>query len=172
MRTTTTLHERILQVGDLARSGVRLNPADWAFVRDEVPEALAAFPRIEYPERIRHPAGFLLSGAVVRTHLKAAMVLGARRALGVRYDARSEFYDRVMRDLTLWLALSHFRHGDPRGAYCCAQCTLAIYPVLRAGALRLVDCKQLHAEVRALIVERRWRFSTATQPKMIAWALQ
>lgn len=166
------IFEKILEIGDRARWRARLPADDRLFLREEIPREMAAFPSIIYPPRMRHPGGFTISGAVVRTFVKAALVLGARRAFGRRFDAEVEFYDRVARDLTLGMALSHFRHGDPKGAYCCAHCTLAIYPVLQARALRLVDCGQLSEAVRGLIESRGWRFSRATSPKVIQWSLR
>ena len=34
---------------------------------------------------------------------------------------------------------SHFHHGYPKGVHCCVQCTLAVIPVLDAGAIRYFD---------------------------------
>jgi hypothetical protein len=79
--------ERILQIGNQARQGEKLSADDQTFVREAVPTELAAYPRIAYPSRIRHPSGAIIRGAVVRTFVKGAMVLGARRTLGPKYYA-------------------------------------------------------------------------------------
>lgn len=164
--------ERILEIGDRARFAGKLSPDDQVFVREAIPLELGMFPQITCPSRMRHPSGVLISGAVVRTFIKCAMVLGARRVLGPKYYASSSFYDRVACDLLLGMTLSHFQHGDPKGAYCCAQCTLAFYPVLKAQALRWVDCKRMASNVKSLIEQRKWRFSPSTSTKLIAWSLQ
>lgn len=163
--------ERILQIGDQARRGEKLSANDHTFVREVVPTALATYPQIAYPSRIRHQSGAIISGAVVRTFVKCAMVLAARRTLGPKYYAKSDFYDRVARDLMLDMTLTHFRHGAPKGALCCAQRTLAIYPVLGARALRRIDCKALAIAVKDMIEERKWRFSQSTNARLIAWSL-
>jgi hypothetical protein len=67
---------------------------------------------------------------------------------------------------------SHFHLGYPKGAHCCAQCTLAVYPVLLAGALPWFDSQSLAKAVRELIQAKQWRFSGSTNPHMVAWALQ
>jgi hypothetical protein len=164
-------YERLLKIGDMARFCTKLPPQDQKFISVILPAELRAFPSIDYPKRIRHPAGFVISGAVVRTFVNCALVLSGRRAFGRQYYKVSEFYDRVARELTLWMTWTHFQYGAPRGAYCCGQCTLAFYPVLKARALRWVDCPNLAATVRDLIDQRQWRFSPATNPRMIAWSL-
>jgi hypothetical protein len=120
---------------------------------------------------VRHPAGFSVSGAPVRTLTQCVLVLSAQRVLGPSYDARSEFYQRVAADLAFGIMRSHFHHGYPKGVYCCAQCTLAVYPVLKAQALRWFDCQSLAKDVRQLVEKREWRFSGSANAGMIAWAL-
>ena len=164
-------YERLLKIGDQCRFPIRLSSQDKVFICETVPEELHTFPNFKYPSHLKHPGGFTISGAVVRSFIKCALVLAGRRALGVQYYRQSEFYDHVARELTLGMTLSHFHHSDPKGAYCCAQCTLALYPVLKAGALRWVNCIQLASAVRSLIEDRKWRFTTSTNPRMITWSL-
>jgi hypothetical protein len=66
---------------------------------------------------------------------------------------------------------SHFHNGYPKGTHCCMQCTLAVYAALETGAMRYFDCAELAAGVRRLIEERRCRFASEPNPKMLAWAL-
>ena len=47
------------------------------------------------------------------------------------------------KDLAFGIMRSHFHHGYPKGVHCCAQCTLAVIPVLEAGAIRYFDCREL-----------------------------
>src|SRR5262245_62045638 len=89
------------------RYRVRLTPAERRSVSEVVPEELATFPRVVLPRRIRHPAGFAVSAAPVGTFLRAVLILAAQRALGARYGALSEFYDRVERDLAFGIMRSH-----------------------------------------------------------------
>ena len=66
---------------------------------------------------------------------------------------------------------SHFHGAAPKGAYCCAQCTLGILPVLEANAIRYFECKPLAKDVRRMIDTKSWRFRSALNPKMLNWAL-
>src|SRR5262249_8642844 len=95
----------------------------------------------------------------------------AQKVLGKRYEG-SDFYEAVERDLAFGVMRSHFHHGYPKGTHCCQQCTLAVYPVLEAGALRYFECRELAADVRRLIEGKQWRSATAPNPKMLHWALQ
>src|SRR5689334_16825436 len=118
-------YDRLWEIGERARRGARLTPDEKHFVGDVVPRELARFPRVKFPPRVRHPAGFSLAGAPVGTLARCILVLSAQRALGPRYDARSELYGRVAADLAFGIMRSHFHHGFPRGVHCCAQCSLA-----------------------------------------------
>lgn len=159
------------KISDRARRREKLTAEEARFVRDVIPRELATFPRTAAPSRVRHPAGFSISGAPVRTFLSAALLLSARRVLGARYGGSSEFYDRVEADLAFGIMRAHFHHGYPKGAYCCAQCTLAVYPVLEAGAIRWFDSRKLALSVRRMIERKEWRFATAPNSRMLDWAL-
>lgn len=164
-------YDLLWKISDRARSREKLTATDARFVREVLPHELAAFPRIAFPSRVRHPAGFSISGAPVRTFLHCALLLSARRVLGPRYGGTSEFYDRVEADLAFGIMRSHFHHDFPKGTHCCAQCTLAVYPVLEAQTIRWFDCGELAVKVRKLIETKQWRFSKRTNPQMIDWAL-
>jgi hypothetical protein len=161
---------RLWQVAESSRSQRRLHPTDVAFVRAVVPEELESFPRLTLPKAIRHPAGFSVSGAPVGTFLRSALLLAGQKALGNRYGG-SPFYERVERDLAFGIMRSHFHHGYPKGTHCCVQCTLAVYPVLEAGAIRYFDCAELAKDVRRLIQDGGWRFSKPGNPGLMRWAL-
>jgi hypothetical protein len=120
----------------------RLAPKDVAFIRDVVPGRLESFPRLKLPASVRHPAGFAVSGASVGTFLRSALLVAGQKALGRRFGGH-EFYDRIERDLAFGIMRSHFHHGYPKGVHCCVQCTLAVIPVLDAGAIRYFDCPVL-----------------------------
>ncbi len=158
------------QVAERARSQRRLDSEDVAFVRDVVPVELQPFPGLKLPKTIRHPAGFPVSGAPVGTLLSSALLMVGQKALGKRYGG-SPFYEKVERELAFGIMRSHFHHGYPKGAHCCAQCTLAVYPVLEAGSIRYFDCDELAKDVRRLIQEGGWRFSSPVNPKLKRWAL-
>jgi hypothetical protein len=164
-------YDRLWLVGEHARHRTRLTPEDKRFISEIVPRELAKFPHVVFPRHVRHPAGFSLSGAPVGTLVRCVLVLSAQRVLGVRYDVRSEFYGRVAADLAFGIMRSHFHHGFSKGVHCCAQCSLAVYPVLKAGTLRWFDCADLARPVRQLIESKQWRFSASTNPRMTAWAL-
>ena len=110
--------DRLWRVADRARSQPRLDREEVAWIRDEAPKALASFPRAKPPATIRHPAGFSLSGAPVRTFMKSALLLAGQKALGRRYGG-SLFYETVEKELALGIMRSHFHHGSPKGTYCC-----------------------------------------------------
>src|SRR5262245_58775390 len=162
--------ERLWIVAESARARGSLSRDDVAFVRDTVPAALDAFPRIKLAKTIRHPGGFSVSGAPVGTFLKSALLIAGQKALGRRFDGHS-FFENVERDLALGIMRSHFHHEYPKGTHCCVQCTLAVYPVLEAGAIRYFDCGQLAQALRGLIEEGGWRFAKPPNAKMLQWAL-
>ena len=157
-------------VADRARARPRLASADVSFVRDVVPDQLDAFSRLPLPASVRHPAGFLISGASVGTFLRSALLIAGQKALGKRFGG-SGFYERVEKDLAFGIMRSHFHHGYPKGAHCCVQCTLSVIPVLEAGAILYVDCRELLRAVRLMVRQRKWRFAGPTDPRMVRWAL-
>src|SRR5262249_54443193 len=144
-------------VAERARTKQRLSSEDIAFVRQIVPRELESFPNLDLPKAIRHPAGFSLSGAPVGTFLRSALLIAGQKALGRRFGG-SAFYETVERDLAFGVMRSHFHHGYPKGTHCCVQCTLAVYPVLEAGAIRYFDCGELSQNVRQIVTEGKWRF--------------
>ena len=162
--------DRLWTVADRARARPRLTPEDASFVRDVVPHEFDSFPKLNLPARIRHPAGFSISGAPVGTFFRGALLVAGQKALGKRF-AGSEFYERVERDLALRIMRSHFHHGYPKGVHCCVQCTLAVIPVLDAGAIRYFDCRELSQAVRLLIRQRTWRFAKPMDARLVRWAL-
>lgn len=158
-------------VAERARTTKGLSSKDITFVRKVVPRELESFSRAKLPKTIRHPAGFSISGAPVGTFLRSALLIAGQKALGRRFGG-SAFYESVERDLAFGIMRSHFHLGYPKGTHCCAQCTLAVYPTLEAGAIRYFDCRPLAKEVRRLITEGRWRFASPPNAKMVSWALQ
>ena len=158
------------EVADRARSQRRLTSTDIAFVRDVIPVELESFPRLNLPKVTKHPAGFSISGATVGTFLKSALLIAGKKALGNRYDG-SPFDELVERDLAFGIMRSHFHHGYPKGTHCCVQCTLAVYPVLEAGAIRYFDCHELATNLRQLIQRGEWRFTKPANPKLTQWSL-
>ena len=157
-------------VADRARERARLAPGDVTFVRDVAPDQFDAFPRVKLPASVRHPAGFPISGASVGTFLRSALLIAGQKALGRRFGG-SEFYERVEKDLAFGIMRSHFHHGYPKGVHCCVQCTLAVIPVLDAGAIRYFECRELSGAVRRLVRQRQWRFAKAADPRLVRWAL-
>ena len=157
-------------VADRARRRSRLAPEDVSFVRDVAPEQLDSFPRLKLPTSVRHPAGFSISGASVGTFVRSALLVAGQKALGKRFGG-SEFYELVERDLAFRIMRSHFHHGYPKGVHCCIQCTLAVIPVLEAGAIRYFDCRELSRSVERLVRTRQWRFAKPADPRMVRWAL-
>ena len=157
-------------VADRARARPRLAPQDVSFVRVVAPDQFDAFPRVKLPASVRHPAGFPISGASVGTFLRSALLVAGQKALGRRFGG-SEFYERVEKDLAFGIMRSHFHHGYPKGAHCCVQCTLAVIPVLDAGAIRYFDCRELSKAARHLVRQRQWRFAKPVDPRLVRWAL-
>jgi hypothetical protein len=157
-------------VADRARTTPRLAPKDISFVRDIAPDQLDSFPELKLPASIRHPAGFSISGASVGTFLRSALLIAGQKALGRRFSG-SEFYERVEKDLAFGIMRSHFHNGYPKGAYCCVTCTLAVIPVLDAGAIRYFDCRELSRAARRLVRQRQWRFAKSPDPRLVRWAL-
>ena len=162
--------DKLWSAADRARTRQRQPAEDAGYLRDDVPRELESFPDLELPKSIRHPAGFSVSGAPVGTFLRSALLIAGQKALGARFGG-SAFYERVERDLAFGIMRSHFHHGYPKGTHCCAQCTLAVLPVLEARAIRYFDCGTLAKEARQLVTGRKWRFSTAPNAAMEHWAL-
>ena len=157
-------------VADRARRRSRLAAGDVSFVRNVAPAQLKAFPELKLPASIRHPTGFSISGASVRTFLGSALLVAGQKALGRRFGG-SEFYERVEKELAFAIMRSHFHHGYPKGAHCCVQCTLAVIPVFDAGAIRYFDCQELSMAARRLVRQRQWRFAKPADPRIVGWAL-
>ena len=157
-------------VAERARERSPLSPRDVSFVRNVAPDQFDDYSRLKLPGTVRHPAGFPVSGASVRTFVRSALLTAGQKALGRRCGG-AEFYERVERDLAFGIMRSHFHHGYPKGVYCCVQCTLAVVPVLDAGAIRYFDCRELSRTVKLLIRRRKWRFAQRIDPRMVGWAL-
>src|SRR5262245_21996142 len=151
---STHLFDKLWAVAERARTRQRLPSEDVSFVREVVPTELESFPHVQLSKAIRHPADFSVSGAPVGTFLRSALLIAAQKALGSRFGG-SPFYEAVERDLAFGVMRSHFHHDYPKGTHCCVQCTLAVYPVLEAGAIRYFDCGQLAWDVKGLIAEVR-----------------
>ena|SRR5689334_3765096 len=164
-------HVRLFQIADRSRARGKLAPDDVAFIRDAAPKALAGFPDVETPKSIAHPSGFKVSGAPVGTFLRSALMLAGQKALGRRFGGQA-FYEQVETDYAMRIMRAHFDGGAPKGAYCCSQCTLATLPVLEAGAIRWFDGEELAGNVRQLIAKKSWRFESAPNARMLAWALE
>lgn len=164
-----SLHELWL-VAERSRGKGKLSRDDIALVRDEIPRALEGFPAIRTPKRTRHPGGFTIAGAPVGTFLRSALLIAGQKALGRRFDGHP-FYETVERDLAFAIMRSHFHHGYPKGTHCCAQCTLAVLPVLDSGAIRYFDCVPLSRQVRQLVQRRQWRFANPVNAGMVRWSL-
>lgn len=162
--------DQLWDLSDRARNRHKLTPKDVEYIKKTLPAELADFPCLDLPKRVSHPAGFSISGAPVGTFLRSALLLSGQRALGRRYDGL-EFYERVEKDLAFGIMRSHFHHGYPKGTHCCAQCTLAVYPVLEAGAIRYFDTAKLAKVVCQLIEKKEWRFSNFSNAKMLKWSL-
>jgi hypothetical protein len=160
----------LFEVADKARAREKLTPKDVALIRRVAPEELGSLRRFAWPARVRHPGGFTVTGAPVGTFARSALLVAGGRVLGQRYG-ESAFYTSVERDLAFGIMRSHFHHGDPKGTFCCTQCTLAVLPVLEANAIRYFDCGKLAKAVRQVIVGRQWRFATRPPQAMLEWSL-
>lgn len=161
----------LFEVADKARAREKLTRADATFVRKVAPEALGDVSRHTWPARVRHPGGFAVTGAPVGTFARSALLLAGQRVLGRRYG-ESAFYTSVERDLAMRIMRSHFHNGYPKGTFCCAQCTLAVLPVLDANAIRYFECRKLAKAVRQVIAGRQWRFATRPPLAMLEWSLR
>ena len=173
MANRSTVEETIdtlLAVAERARARGPLERADLQFVQRTAPEVLASFPEITPPNTIRHPGGFSVTGAPVGTFMKSALLLAGQKAFGRRFDGHP-FYESVERDLAFNIMRSSFHHDYPKGTHCCVQCTLAVYPVLKAGAIRYFECAPLADDVYSLVRTRQWRFSRPVNATMIRWSL-
>ena len=159
---------RLFTGADRARARQRMTPDDVTFLQKTIPSDLDAFPSMKLPKTVQHPAGFSVSGAPVGTFLRSALLIAGQKAVGRR---GSDFYERVESDLAMRIMRSHFHNRYPKGTHCCAQCTLAVLPVLEANAIRYFDCRPLAKDVRRMIHAREWRFATAPNAKMAQWAL-
>jgi len=162
--------DRLFTLADNALNGKRYSAEDAAFIRDETPHVLRGFPDTPLPAKIRHPSQFTVSGAPVRTFVSAALLICGQRVFGKRY-AGSAFHLRVEKDLAFDIMRSHFHHGFPKGTHCCTQCTLAVYPVLALGGIKYFDAKSLAKDVKQIIKNGEWRFSSPPPAAMLKWSL-
>jgi hypothetical protein len=162
--------DRLWIIADRARGRSSLARDDVEFVRNVVPSELSSFPTLKLPKTIRHPGGFSVSGAPVGTLLRSALLVSGKRALGDRYKG-SPFYESVEKDLAFAIMRSHFHHEYPKGAHCCVQCTLAVYPALVGGTMRYFDCAGLARQVKSLVRDGKWRFAKPPNAAMVRWSL-
>jgi hypothetical protein len=164
-------YERLFTLADSARAGQRLRAGDLTFLSVDIPAAREGVPwHVKLPKRVRHPAGFVISGAPVRTFTRCALLLAGKNAFGKRYE-KSLFYQQTEADLALSIASAYFNDKAPKGAFCCKQCTLAVHTVLEANAIHHFDGPTLAKGIRKIIRNGEWRFSTPSNPKMLEWAL-
>ena len=161
----------LFEVADKARAREKLTSKDVSLVKKIAPQELGSGRKLPVPASVRHPAGFIVTGAPVGTFVRSALLLAGARVLGRRYG-ESPFYTSVERDLAFSIMRSHFHNGYPKGTFCCAQCTLAVLPVLEANAIRYFDCKKMAKAVRQVIAGRQWRFRTPPPQTMLEWALR
>jgi hypothetical protein len=162
---------QLWKIAERARDREKLSPEELVFIREILPLNLAPFSRFDPPKSIKHPGGFSVSGAPVGTFLRSALLIAGQRAQGKRYGD-SEFYGSVEQGLAFRIMHSHFHLGYPKGTHCCVQCTLAVYPVLEAKAIRYFDCTKLSLNLRRIIERREWRFAKSPNLKMLSWALR
>ena len=163
--------EELFAVAERARTGQKLSIDDQILVRETLPAELASYPQLDLPKKINHPGNFTISGRPVGTFLRSALLIAGQKVYGKKYRG-SFFYDSVEKDLAFGIMRSHFHLNYPKGAHCCVQCTLAIYPALEADAIRYFNCGELAENVRKIIDRREWRFSTLPNVKMLNWALR
>jgi hypothetical protein len=162
--------DALIAVAERACARRPLSPEDVVLVTKIAPAQFNALHTLKLPASLKHPAGFSVSGASVRTFVQSALLVAGQKALGRRFGG-SEFYERVERDLAFGIMRSNFHLGYPKGVYCCVQCTLASIPVLDAGAIRYFDCRELSQAAKLLIQKRTWRFAKPVDPRMVRWAL-
>jgi hypothetical protein len=170
MPTDTDLSE-VWNVAERARGHGKLSHADTMFIRDRIPAALKDVRVAALPKSLKHPGGFTVTGASVGTFLRSALLLAGQKALGKRFDG-SPFYEQVEQDLAFGIMRSHFHLSYPKGAHCCGPCTLAVYPVLAAGAIRYFDNAVLAKAIERMVAERQWRFAGAANERMVSWSLR
>lgn len=163
-------YDRSLTLGRTMPPAARLSADDRTFVTEAVLAALASFSDLEFPKTLAHPGGFSVSGAPVRTFVHSATLLAGRRTLGDRYQGH-DFYQRAERDMAFAIMRSNFHRGLPKRTHCCVQCTLAVFPVLEADAVRYFEGPALATEVRKLISDGGWRFAKPAPLCMLTWAL-
>jgi hypothetical protein len=161
----------LFEIADRARAQEPLTPKDRSFVTTVAPKQFGSFHRPALPASVRHPGGFTVAGAPVGTFVRSSLLLAGQRVLGQRYG-EVDFYTAVERDLAFGIMRSHFHHAYPKGTHCCTQCTLAVYPVLEANAIRYFDCSELARAVRQVIARRQWRFATRPPQAMLEWSLR
>ena len=162
--------EQLWDVADRARRRTKLSREDSAFVRKTLPDLLSDYPRTKLPAKIRHPAGFTVTGASVGTFAQCAALIAGTRVLGARCKG-SAFYQSIERDLAFGIMRSHFHLGYPKGTHCCVGCTLAVYPALELNAFRYFNCRELAQDVREIIATKAWRFAKPVNAKLLSWSL-
>lgn len=162
--------DSLWSVAERARTRGPLTRDDIKFVSEAVPQVFASFPEIKVPKKFVHPGGFSVSGAPVGTFMRSALLIAGQKVMGRRFDGHP-FYENVERDLALAVMRSSFHHDYPKGTHCCVSCTLAVYPVLKAGAIRYFDCASLSAQVYQIVRQRKWRFARPVNAAMIRWSL-
>lgn len=72
---------QLWSVSEAARGRGRLSAADVVFATETVPRRLASFPELKLPDRLRHPAGFTISGAPRGTFVRSGLLFQIRPQL-------------------------------------------------------------------------------------------
>ena len=162
--------ERLVELSEQAKNGGKFTREEKTYIDVELPKLLKDYPDIDVPRKFKHPAGFSVSGAPVRTFLKSMLLMSGRRALGHRFGG-SEFYEKVEYDLAFHIMRSHFHNQYPKGTFCCAKCTLAILPALRMKTIRWFDCEESADSILEVVNEKQWRYSNFKNQNMLDWSL-
>jgi hypothetical protein len=164
--------ERLHELLEAVSTGSRLSRSD----KEAVPELLdRMYPLLESgrsPPGFRLASGEVARGATGRIALNAYLLLLARKAFGrdyTRSDRRLHYWNM---HLGFHIMRSHFGGWSEKGIYCCATCTLSVFPLYCTRAFGAFDCDLLKQNVLAALTDRTGPFSRKFSPRYAEWAMR
>lgn len=164
--------EQLYCLLDKAASGKR-------FSRGDKDMALSLFGEMHaLLESRRNPSYFLLAsgerakGATGRIALNAYFLLLGRLALGRNYARTDERMGYWNMYLGFQIMRSNFGGRSEKGLYCCATCTLSVFPLYCTHAFDSFDCDLLKANVLEALSKGTGRFACKYSKKYEQWAIR
>lgn len=153
------------------RAGGRLSTEDRQILPGFLDEMHIPLELGAAPEGFRLATGKQARGATGRVALQCYFLLLGRKFMGANFtqnDKRMEFFNL---HLGFHIMRGHFMGKYAPGMYCCATCTLSVFPLYCNRALFGFDNKRMEQNVIDAIETGKPPFTTKYDQKYAQWAL-